>query len=890
MSTPAPSAIAAFAPAQASIRLVLAGTVAEVAHDLLMRMKNAPTYYVRGELAVAQRHLLEQHDRFLAAFAQSLSQSIADDIASSDAERAPADETDWQSISLVDDDKIESAIAFKRIGQLIGHASEAELSELDGYASAVLGHASADPHRNPLRGDVLGNAIHAAIGKVTDGAETQKILAHEFGLSMARAMPGCYREIIDAFKGRGVRALVLELKPVDDPGRAPSGSHPAFDEAREHWEKSWAGRMSTLPPDTLRSWESSLAGRFGNIDPVPTGFDPISAWSLLDRLMRGAVPAPLAASADAGSGSASREMFDLLRRLNVAAHERGSFVRTQPDSGPGPYAHERFGPLSQRGTPASLLGDLDALARGEQPPAERLSELMAVNLIRAHREEIERTAKSRLDHLVIEVVSSLFDQILSDARVTPQMARQIARLQLPVLRVSLADPGLFSSRRHPVRRFVNRIASLASAFDDVETESFKELLARVDALVTDIVEGEFDQLDIYDAKLGELERFVADTTHAQTRISGAAPTLRAKEIEWRVEVLFGQRLRAALEPLSLPSLLLDFLSGPWAQAIVAASREGRSTGPAALERRRAGVDLIVSLLPKPTLAERERFVRTLPQLMAALRTGVDAIGWLQPARDAFFGELVALHMASLKAQPNSALDHNLTLLQIEAAFKTPLPREGDEDDPAAVPVPQELFAEQRFSPDEQRAIGLVAEESIDWQVPVIEPGAAEPAISPASAPESTPDSPRAPGTGTAKAVVDADALPIIDAGLGTSPDPAARFSLRDAPSTASANAPLFTTGSELRERLELGMACLLNLSGSWHKVRLTYMNPARNLFLFSHGDKERETVSMTTRTLDRLCAGGRMHAFEGAALLERSVERARKQLAALGSERRPAAA
>ena len=67
MSTPAPSAIAAFAPAQASIRLVLAGTVAEVAHDLLMRMKNAPTYYVRGELAVAQRHLLEQHDRFLAA-------------------------------------------------------------------------------------------------------------------------------------------------------------------------------------------------------------------------------------------------------------------------------------------------------------------------------------------------------------------------------------------------------------------------------------------------------------------------------------------------------------------------------------------------------------------------------------------------------------------------------------------------------------------------------------------------------------------------------------------------------------------------------------------------------------------------------------------------------
>jgi hypothetical protein len=53
----------------------------------------------------------------------------------------------------------------------------------------------------------------------------------------------------------------------------------------------------------------------------------------------------------------------------------------------------------------------------------------------------------RLDHMVIDVIGSLFDQILSDPKVPPQMARQIARLQLPVLRAALGDNTFFSSRR-----------------------------------------------------------------------------------------------------------------------------------------------------------------------------------------------------------------------------------------------------------------------------------------------------------------------------------------------------------------------------------------------------------------------------------------------------------
>ncbi len=59
------------------------------------------------------------------------------------------------------------------------------------------------------------------------------------------------------------------------------------------------------------------------------------------------------------------------------------------------------------------------------------------NLIHLHRDELRQAASGSLDHMVIDVVAGLFDQILSDAKLPPLMAQQIARLQLPVLRAAL---------------------------------------------------------------------------------------------------------------------------------------------------------------------------------------------------------------------------------------------------------------------------------------------------------------------------------------------------------------------------------------------------------------------------------------------------------------------
>jgi hypothetical protein len=478
---------------------------------------------------------------------------------------------------------------------------------------------------------------------------------------------------------------------------------------------------------------------------------------------------------------------------------------------------------------------------------------MAVNLIRAHREELMQASSGKLDHMVIDVVGSLFDQILSDPRVPPQMARQIARLQLPVLRVALHDSTFFSSRRHPVRRFVNRIASLACAFDDFVEGPGKQLLERVRDLVQEIVDGDFDQIDLYTAKLEELERFISEQTQAVVQQTPTAATLEGKESELRIQQRYMLQLAAALKPMSLPPYLRDFVSQVWSQALVLAVRRDGLASDRYARFKRAGRDLVMSVQPKGAPLLRKKFLMQLPQLMKDLNEGMALIGWPDAAQKAFFAQLLPAHAESLKAAPLSELDHNMLAKQIEGVFNTTIPGVDSLSVADTVPEIDNEVIERRFTPEEARQVGLVEESAVDWsgQVDIeIDTGG--------DAGDTQPDG-----------LTDTDDSAPIGLGLDINLD------------LSPSEPPEPSRGPQLMDHIKLGFAYQMHLKDEWQKVRLTYVSPGRSFFVFSRGKKHQETISMTARMLARMCETGRMRAYESAYLMERATARARKQLAAL---------
>ena len=833
------------------IRATLTAVAGRVSETLVTQGQSSGRIGERDLLVATQFELRRNINLLQSVFASEMGTRINQEFVPRESGRRKLAETDWQSLSLVDDSEMEELMFADRISQQISHACEVELRELGGYMGSLLKSGNADADRNPLRAEVIGASLYRGIEAVTKEPESRKLLARELGAAMAKAMPECYAQVLRDLQASGVKPVVLSVRQVEGPGNQLPGLNSAY--ASFNSTRSQSGELDGYSSDS--GAEGRHSGHGGHdARPLRGG----GSTSQHGPTTSGGSRGPSRSGSNSRSGltpsQADAQMMALLRHLSAVSSRSGEFDVLPRGSGGSRGASSGPGAV---GGAVSSSDDLTSL-NGANPAyvGDGLTGLMAVNLIRAHREELLQASSGKLDHMVIDVVGSLFDQILSDTRVPPQMARQIARLQLPVLRVALNDSSFFSSRRHPVRRFVNRIASLACAFDDFDEGPGKQFLERVRALVQEIVEGDFDQVEIYTSKLAALEAFIAEQTHSDAQSQDTAITLGSKESELRLQQRYMMQLQAALQPMTLPPWLNEFLPQVWGQALVlAASRDGPDSDRAK-RYRRVGRDLVMSVMPKGSPALRKKFLMALPPLMKDLNEGLALVGWPDAAQREFFAKLLPAHAESLRGAAQTELDHNMMVKQLETIFNTPVPTRDTLSSADPVPeVPAEVVA-RRFSAEEAERVGLITESAVDWS-----------------------------------GVVDIDITAEDDTLSGPNTEPGESASARLAAIAVdldlnSADPGEPSRGPQLFDHIRLGFAYQMHLKDEWQKVRLTHVSAGRSFFVFTRGKRHQETISMTARMLARMCETGRMRAVESTYLMERATQRARKQLAALGTPTR----
>lgn len=779
-------------------RLRLAGEQAaeRCSEGLGLSALSASSNKRRDALLAAQFVFRQQQVVFSQRFMQSLRRQVAAEQSPTQPAAAPLPKKkEWSELSLMDDDQVDNLVAADRIGLAIGQHCEWELREVDSYVAGLrIGE------RNPLRPELIGHALLDGVQALTDDPMIRQTLTDELARSLAQEMRNCYADIAELLRSRGLRPQDLRVRATPDGGASRNGGFSSTSQQAEF--DSSHGGMSTRSSGYGGSSHGILGGG-------RSGFGGGSSYG------GGGGYGGRHAGAGGGIGHVDPQMMDLLRRLAQT-----------------PVAYDGFdsGHSSRMGLD-TLAGEPSAWGQMPQP----------ANLIHQHRDELRQVATGRLDHMVIDVVGSLFDQILSDPKVPPQMARLLARLQLPVLRVALGDETFFSSRRHPVRQFVNRMASLACAFDDFGEDPGRAFLAHVRDLVQDVAQGDFDRMDVYTAKLDDLEAFIADQTRSTLKASGdAAAVVERRETDLRLQQRYALQLQQQLAKVPMQDFLRNFLAQVWSQAIVLASREGAPER--ALRLRALGRSLVMSVQPKGGTAARADFLRELPNLMRTLNEGLDLIRWPDAPRKDFFGALLPAHAESLKGQAPSALDTNLLVKQLDQIFGAPPPAETDLARPmAGETLPADLDASQRLTPAEAKSLGLVEETGVDWD------GTLDLDLS---------------GNDTA-----AEPLQAVDISIDGLP--------------AAESAPEPSSGALLMENMQLGFAYQMHTGTEWQKMRLAHVSAGRSFFIFTHGNRHQETVTMTARMLKKLCEAGRMRAYETAHLLERATARTRAQLAAL---------
>ncbi len=742
----------------------------------------------REDLLAAQFELNRKQSAFAMSFNERLDDSLAADMRRREGTvRTSTIGSSWQSLTLVDDREVEIQVSAERFALTLQHDCEWELRDLDALMTGLLhnphGNRNEVEVRNPLRPEVIGKAMVAACDAISERASVRKAMAEQMARSLAPAMPALYSTIAQEMKAAGVKPPEMAVRTVQGPGNE-------------------LGQFTNTGYDTL--------GKPVGMDAADSGPGRLASASggLSTRSGSGAL-----APQQGLIGQVDGEVMNLIRRLAMLGNIA---VDTQVDAA-----------RSLQGGAGSAAGALAAMP----------------NLIVANREELRRTATGSLDHMVIDVVGSLFDQILADPKVPPQMARHIARLQLPVLRAALGDATFFSSRRHPVRRLVNRMASLAVAFEDYSAGPGQHFLTLVRDLVDDIVSGDFDQMSLYEQTLDKLESFVAAQAQRDVQENSNASTLLdQKETDLLLQQRFMQQLHTALTPVQMEDFLRQFLAQVWSQALMKATTAHGADSETVQRLRVAGRDLVMSVQPKGSPADRKAFLVRLPHLMRDLNEGLALIGWPEAAKKDFFDKLMPAHAQSLKGASLRTLDHNLLVKQLDTILAAPLPRPEDNlRGTSAIPVLEDVVSGPGFTPEEAARIGLVEESAIDWNGEVDIDLSAE-----------------QEGDGDVTASdIDIEGLP--------APEPVEP-----------------TKGASLADHVQIGFSYRMHFEDQWHKVRLSHISPGRTFFVFTRGSKHQHAISMTARMLYRLCETGRLRAFENAYLIERATARARKQLAALG--------
>lgn len=319
-----------------------------------------------------------------------------------------------------------------------------------------------------------------------------------------------------------------------------------------------------------------------------------------------------------------------------------------------------------QGGAAQAPGDLDlsaliqrALASGETGQGGEAMKLLAtlqqhdrpgsrsrsasIDVARFATRPVDSAATDLSQQMVLDMVALLFDGLFTDSAVPVSARLQIARLQIPFLRLALRDRAVLARRSHLGRRFFDQLITVTRGWQEPPTAQQQEVLA---ALVDSVGEACMDDHRAFAA--------AAETGLADLRTLALPPpdsTLTGqshrKALAARAEKELVERRRQVGR---LPDPVVAFLQSHWQQYLVdCLERHGADASP--WRQALATLDaLLWSLGPKEGSAQ-QRLAELRPRMTRRLRQGMDQVGVSMFEQEAFLETLDEILDRAQAGQP-----------------------------------------------------------------------------------------------------------------------------------------------------------------------------------------------------------------------------------------------
>ncbi len=501
------------------------------------------------------------------------------------------------------------------------------------------------------------------------------------GMPVARA-PGAMPQGPVGYPGQAGSAGMPGAAPAAYPGQPASGRvgggmPPGAPQA------GYPGQATAMPQGPAGS--GPVGRSAGNLFGGRLGWEDAQGPLTPGRLAPGT---PAGAAIPAGMGQSPAQMQQALAAQGTPSNFGGAHEETRLMTQTTPLARTRSRAQGMFGQLKRLLvgqGGGDFTATSAQPPSPALAAAMAerppyyagggggtiyedyspagvvkvADKLREKTDELKKKAETKSEKAIIEMVALMFQAILAEERIPTTIRVWFARLQMPVLRVALAEPEFFGTLNHPARQLIDRMGSCVMGFE-ASSITGGALEAEIKRIVQVIEQYPETGKRVFQIVYDEFQKFLAKFLTGKEKTQKVVSVAQQVEQKETLAIQYTIELRNMLKDIPVRDEIRTFLFKVWAEVLaVSAVRKGPKDSET-VAMKKAAADLVWSASAKPNRNDRARVIQDLPQLLQRLRAGMSLLGMSQTDQDAHIkivsDTMADAFMSKTQAIPQAQID------------------------------------------------------------------------------------------------------------------------------------------------------------------------------------------------------------------------------------------
>ncbi|MEG3191758.1 DUF1631 domain-containing protein [Lysobacter sp. D1-1-M9] len=503
----------------------LDGMFTEFEQQLFRRAEQASDPALQAGQFETLRKVRQRRAELAPAFLRFLEASLAQIRAPAGPAGAPAAggeklKVDFSRLRLLEDDEVSEGSLVRSIG--MRHESRAGLPlMLLGQRFGVLAGAPAfDAERLPLGPHALARALLHACEVLEIDLDVRLVLLHCFD----QHVMGNYTQLVETINALLARENILPglsyvpLRTRASPQSGTRKAAPGSGEARD------TARLET---------------------PDAAGSRPHTGWL-----------------GEAGTGASEGEnlAFSLLQELLSGRRDLLGKLRGRP--APQPGARELA-----TGEVVDALQSQQADRSGPPRGPQTVAEVRQTLLAQSRQQHGKPMRLSSGDQDTFELLEMLYAEMRRDLRDGAPGTALAERLQVPVLRAALQDPGFFVRSQHPARQMLNAVAEAGAKWLG-EDETDPQLESQLHRAVDHVVENYHGDAAVFESANQSLQEHLQLLARkAEVSERRHVEAVRGKEKLELAKRRAAETIEQAMEGQALPKFARALLQQVWSDVL-----------------------------------------------------------------------------------------------------------------------------------------------------------------------------------------------------------------------------------------------------------------------------------------------------------------------------------